>query len=115
MCLPEFRFELNSGFKQFNRLGPLAQRTGVNRLAKIICQSLGLKAGRVLIIDRSLFQISPVLLQKSQVNVCFRVVWIRPERMSEICDGLLCLLPVCPDLPQPVQRVRKIALKGKRA
>ena len=67
-CLPEPRFELNDHSKSFNRPCPQTQRTEVNRLVKIIRRALWLKAGGALIIDRSLFQISPVLLQKSQVN-----------------------------------------------
>ena len=74
-----------------------------------------LKPGGLLIIGRTFFQISPVLFQKSQVNVCLRVFGIRSEGMSEICNRLLCLLLVCPDLPQPVQRMSKIALDGQRA
>src|ERR1017187_9963983 len=113
--LPTSGCELKDHSINFNRPSLQAQSAGVNRMAKIIRQALWLKARGVLIIDGSLLQISPVLLQESQVEVGFRVGWIRPERAFKICGRLLDFLLVCPDLSQPVQRVCKIALNRQRA
>ena len=112
--LPKFRFKLEGCCKRFNRPCLQTQRREANRLVKIIRRPLRLKFSGVLIIGRCLIQIPLVLFQKSQIDVCFHIVWIRPERPSEISKCLICFLLVFQDLPQPVQRRHIIALNGER-
>ena len=112
--LPKIRFSFDDRAQAGDRFVPLIPGGSDVGPVEIIRRAFRLQIGRRLITGHNGIIFSLILLEKSQIDVGFHIIWIGPDGAFEPVNGLGGLLLIPQYFSPGILRIRPVAADGER-